>query len=627
MEDLSHFASDPAAVPVLTLMRDGRWRKARDAAKELCKRDRGRYLPLLIETNLGLARELIGKGLVKDATPVVAYLETIAPPEVVAGLRAEMAAPVAKTATPEPTNPGMALAWAAALRANAALTSGTAAAPADLAEVDALVVDGFLPTPTDEQAQRVAAELAAVRTACDATGDGRWEVAQEALRGVPGQSVFRHWRMFLRGVRGVFHDQPDLARQCFAGLPDGGALARAARALAPETMAPGPVVPATVRVPLYLAMTGQPAAWATPILAAIAGWKTGKPAKAFESLSAGMKDKFPAVTPGLPALLTVAVVPYHSRMEEADYRAADQLESRFNIWDDRKARVAPECILAVAQPLCLAAARSMKPGELESCWGRVVELWNRCDGPNLMRDSLAWQWLGETLAKPRAGGLFFLPPPPNFLKARAAFDKAVQCDPANEAAWLALIAVLEQQDDTKTRNLLIDKLAKRFPNNKDILSRAGTLAVDRKAYDKGLAALRAALALDPLDKTVKQHLVIGLVLQLREYLKKGRPVAAFWAQMEPLLEDRPGRGHFMRARWLAGAGAPGGAGPGARNGGGGVSGCGAAGTHRAGAAAGGRSAHLCLSGKNAPRPDAGLECRAGGRRPPLGDARADVRAA
>ncbi len=556
MEDLSHFASDPAAVSVLSLMRAGRWRKARDATKDLCKRDRGRYLPLLIEANLGLARELIGKGLVKDAATVVDYLATIAPPALVAGLRAEMAAPPAKSSAPETApagNAGMALAWAAVLRADAALTAGTAAAPADLAEVDALVVDGFCPLPDAERAQRVAAELAAVRVACDATGDGRWDAAQEALRALPGQSVFRHWRMFLRGVRGGFLDQPDMARQCFAGLPAGGALARAARTMAPDGMAGGPVAPAAVRVPLYLAMTQQPAAWAAPILAAIAASKTGKPGNAFLELCAGMKGAFPAITPGLPALLTTAVLPYHSRMKEVDYSAADQLLRRFNIWDDQKAKVAPESILAVAQPMCLAEGSSMKPSGLEAFWGRVVEMWNRCDGPQPQRDSLAWQWLGETLAKPQGGGGFFGfgPPRVDFKKARAALDKAVNCDPANEAAWLALIAALEQQGDTKARNRLVDDLAKRFPTNKDILRRAGMLAVERKAYDKGLAALRAALALDPLDKAIKEQLMIALVLQLREYLKKGRSVAALWEQMEPCLEDRPGHGQFMLARWLA----------------------------------------------------------------------------
>ena len=70
--DLTSFASDTAAAPTLGFMRDGKWRKARDAAKDLCKKDRPRYMPLLVEANAGLARELIGKGLAKDAAPATA---------------------------------------------------------------------------------------------------------------------------------------------------------------------------------------------------------------------------------------------------------------------------------------------------------------------------------------------------------------------------------------------------------------------------------------------------------------------------------------------------------------------------------------------------------------------------
>jgi tetratricopeptide (TPR) repeat protein len=550
---LSRFANDPAAAPVLKLMGDGRWRKARDAAKDLCKRDRERYLELLIAANVGLVRELIGKGLAKDAVSVVDYLATIAPAALVAGLRAELTAPVPKPTGGEPAGVDRALAWAAVLRAAAAVSNGAALTPADCAEIDLLVTDTFWPAavaPADEASQ-VLKELAAVRAACEATGDGQWEQAQESLRGVPGQSVFRHWRMFLRGVRCWFQDQPEPARQCFAGLPPEGALARAARALAPEWVPPGPLPPATARVSLGLAMTGQPAAWAGPVLAAGSAWKAAKRVKAFEELQAGLKDAFPANEPGLPALLTAAVLPFRERMNDRDAAAADRLLERFDVWDDRRARRFSDSVLAVMRPLCLAETVMMGAPNLESHWGRVVELWNRGHGPNAVRDSLAWQWLGETLANQEDGRGPFGRPVVDFKRARKALDKAVQCDSANEAAWLALLGLLKKSGDAKARNRLLDDLAKRFPNNKAILLETGLQAVERKAFDKGLAALQAALALDPLDRQVKERIAIALVLQILEYRRKDRPQAALWTQLEPYLDDRTGRGQFMLSRWMA----------------------------------------------------------------------------
>jgi hypothetical protein len=73
------------------LLNQQSWRKARDEAKELCKIDRGRYLPLLIGANVGLAREMLGKKLVSEARQVIAYLKTLAPRTVWEELEAEAA--------------------------------------------------------------------------------------------------------------------------------------------------------------------------------------------------------------------------------------------------------------------------------------------------------------------------------------------------------------------------------------------------------------------------------------------------------------------------------------------------------------------------------------------------------
>lgn len=554
ISDLAAFAQDPAATQVLEWMRDGRWRKARDAAKDLCKRDRAKYLPLLVESNVGLVREMLGKGLVKEAGTVVDYLQTLAPAELIATLRAEMAAPPSKR-TADDVVPGEgAVWWALALRVD-----GTAReiSPADLAAVDQLVTDAYQPPVTggDERAQQLAAELAAVRTACDATGDGRWDEAREALRALPRQSVFRHWRMFLRGVRCVFEDQEETARQCFGELPPGGALARAARAFDPGLLAAGPVAPATARIPFYLTATGQPAAWGGPILAASVAWKAGKRLKAIQEMHTGMKGIFPSQQAGLPAVLTEAVLPYRLGMDEADFELSGNVADYFGVFDKRKSRHDPAVLLTILRPMCVTDAGEIPPGDLDRNWRMVIDAWNRSEGKDPLRDSMAWQWLGEMLGKPvkESFGMtaFSRPPGPDFAKARKALDKAVECDPENEAAWLSLLALLERQGDAKTHNRLLGELVKRFPRNKSILVKAGNHALDRKTYDKSLAALRAALALDPLDKEVKQSMLIALVLQAREYARKARPVAPLWAEMEPLLEDRPGRGFPMLARWIS----------------------------------------------------------------------------
>ena len=552
--DPGQFAQDPAATQTLVWMREGRWRKARDAVKELVKRERERYLPLLIEANVGLTREMFGKGLLKEATTVVEYLATIAPASLVAGLRAELAAPMIKPSAPDPIKAEAAGWWAAALRVDEAGTAAISAA--DLAAVDLLVTAALVPfvEDGDERELRLARELAAVRAACAATGDGHWEAAREALQGLPRQSVFRGWRLFLRGLRCFFEDEPDTARQCFGELPPHGALARAARAFDPALVPAGPLAPVSARVPLYLAGTGQPAAWSGPLVAAAAAWKTGKRVESFEGLLTGMKGAFPAIAPGLPAWLTKTTLPYRTRMNRAEWEAANTLMDRLGLDRGGKRLPSPEALLAVMQPMCLAEADQMPCSILDRFWRSVIELWNHCEGPNPLRDAVAWEWLGENLsdmsahrgpAKPSKNT------PPDFGRAVKAYEKAVEADPSNETAALGLLTLLQRSGDLKVHKRLLNDLLQRFPRSKPLLIAAAAQATKDKAFDHALVQLRAALAIDPLDKDVKGSILIALVNQTRELLRKKRPVAQQWAVMEPLLEDRPPRKHFMLSRWMA----------------------------------------------------------------------------
>ena len=105
--------------------------------------------------------------------------------------------------------------WAVALRAATGAAAGDPLETEDLASIDALVTDGFSPPDgAGDAADGLAAELASVRDACAATGNGSWDEAKESLRALPRDSVFQHWRMFLRGARHAFAEEWEMARKC-----------------------------------------------------------------------------------------------------------------------------------------------------------------------------------------------------------------------------------------------------------------------------------------------------------------------------------------------------------------------------------------------------------------------------
>jgi len=544
--DLTPYANDPAAGEFLRALRDGKWRKARDAAKSLCKKDRPRYLPLLVEANVGLAREMIGKGRRKDAVPVIDYLATIAPPEIVAKLRGEVACPTASVAG-RPADGGE-IHWVVALGAAGGTASEHPISPEDLAAIDALVTDGFSPPEgAGEAADRLAAELATVREACAATGDGRWDEAKEALRKLPRDSVFRHWRMFLRGTRHAFGEEREMARKCFADLPPVGALARAARTLDPDLPGPGPAAPVGARVPFHLAATGQPAEWATAILDAEASEKAGKPVRAYRDLSKGMRSAFPDDRPGLACLLTESVLPFNCKMSEADYDDGFEL---LKVYGRGKLGDQSNALLTVVREACIAMPEDNEPGELERTWTLVLREWSRRDGADPQRDAVGWHWFGEMLAglEETAGSSTSQE---NFRRAREALEKAVKADPECHEAWFSLLGVLEKSGDAKGHNQLLGEVVKRFPRNKKFLQLAGNAALDRKTYTKALKALRAALELDPLDREIRCAIAVALVRQAIDLRKKKKSATAVWEELEPLLEDRTGHAHLMLSRWIA----------------------------------------------------------------------------
>ncbi|MFM8717484.1 MAG: hypothetical protein ACKOF3_12005, partial [Spartobacteria bacterium] len=89
-DPLAALKSDAPAQAAVALLGKGKWRQARDEAKVLCKKDRNKYLPLLVAANTGLFRDLLSRNLSTDAKTVLENLKTLCPKEVIERLEREM---------------------------------------------------------------------------------------------------------------------------------------------------------------------------------------------------------------------------------------------------------------------------------------------------------------------------------------------------------------------------------------------------------------------------------------------------------------------------------------------------------------------------------------------------------
>jgi len=520
------------------LLNQQSWRKARDEAKELCKIDRGRYLPLLIGANVGLAREMLGKKLVSEARQVIAYLKTLAPRNVWEELEAEAAM----------KSGDYSAAAAGALRV---LDQSNAAAAPLHRTADQLVL--AFQTPSSS-ASAAAAQAAAIQEALEAICTEEYERAAELIRPIPRDSAFRHWKQFLKGMTAFHRGDGERAARFLLDLPEDSVPGRAALPyLHWLGKADGRVrfeaLPDHCRE--FLAALAGAAAHSRFLVRAEQLWMDGRPHEMYKLVRNGLEN-FPSESLDWAGTLAdfclncLFILPPDEHGEYADFF--------YGLMEGHPTRSAQETKMLL-RVLCLACALQPDSMFLQINWEKFLALRARIDGANPRIDSQAYEWLGMILAgmqpSPSPG---FMPPKslprmPDAKGAVRAFQKSIEADPDNLEAQLSLAYVLGRLKRNGERNRLLDSLARRFPENKHVLFLAADRCVARKAYAKGLALLARALEQDRLDPTIPEAIVIARYLQAFQLFQRGRCADARQAldAAEALAADRSD--DFMRSRW------------------------------------------------------------------------------
>src|SRR5271166_5821706 len=212
----SELSSDQLERQAHVDMAAGRFRKARDIYKILCKQDREKNLPGLIEANRRLAEQLTENGQISEAEQVLAYLKTIAPSSIM------LANDVCFALKQQD--------WQTALDGALRLRNSTHNEHDRAVVADALV----LAFPNLEEACRLAVpeatDLAAVVGALRCVSEERWEQAQELLRPLPRGSSFAAWKILVKGMIAFYTGNPEKSEALFAQLPPYGVPRQAANA-------------------------------------------------------------------------------------------------------------------------------------------------------------------------------------------------------------------------------------------------------------------------------------------------------------------------------------------------------------------------------------------------------------
>ena len=539
----------PANLPVMSppekrareFLSQGRWRKARDEIKLLCKQDRAKYLPLLIQANVGLARDMLAKGQVSEATQVVAYLRTIAPPGDLKALEFEL---MGKS--------GDLSGQAAGLIECLADLTPSCSQIEKRRLVDQLMLTFQPVPPAAGSAAAPTAEYGAVQQAIQALAEGQTARVTELLRPLPHRSVFSHWKLFLRGLAAFHSGDFEKATRFFAELPADSILAHARRPyliwMDQEKAKGQGSIPSELIVEALCHLAGAPQA-SRPLFLAERMWNERRPEEMYRLLREGI-SAFPAESPRWVQTLSafcfhcLFILPpektddYAYYLDDLDYRQCAKNSSE---------------LAMILRVLCLYDELSDDLDLLPERWKRFIGLCEQLRGPNPRLASLAHAWLGDILSKSRgpapAPGSPRLPEMRDAAGAIEAYQKSIDLDPANLAAHLKLAIIFDLTQNTRDRNRLLDQMTRRFPDSKPVLMVAGLQCVERQAYAKGIVYLERAFAHDRLDPALPDALVTAKILLARQHFRERRPEKARQILDELVELTIPESDHFLRSRW------------------------------------------------------------------------------
>ena len=200
-------------------------------------------------------------------------------------------------------------------------------------------------------------------------------------------------------------------------------------------------------------------------------------------------------------------------------------------------------------------------------WEKFIDLYESHNGVSPRVRALVYSRLGDLFAEEMPDdnpfSFFFHrrrrrePKLRNVQLARHCYQESVQADPDALPLQLAQVSFFEKVGDTSRVNKLLDRLIRQFPDEKEILFKAGVRCAERKAFTKAMKYLERALALDPMDKGLREHFIVTCIRAARQYVRKSNPEKAR-ALLPRALEwsdahsDDFNRGRaYLYARWTA----------------------------------------------------------------------------
>jgi hypothetical protein len=507
--------------PVLALraknhLTSGRFRQAVADYKTLMQQDRDAYLPGLRAAYKGLYKQRLDKAMLKEAAMILSQIENLPGDEpCLESIRllfkkeefAEAAAVAAE-----------ALAGGVRLsRHNGALAA------------DALVTALEEHLPPQTLPESVCDHLQRIETALQAVAAQNYSKALAAIKVIGLQSIFFSWKCLIKGYCSFYRQEDSKALAAFKMIAD-ETIPKAAAAPYRALLAPAKNGNNdAVKDPDLLEQIGVAAGYPkiAPVLArAEYLWQVGRFRDSHTYLLNNM-EHFSSISTGLT--YTLSEFYYNACFKLPDESARKYFSHLRRLAESKNnGNVSAQIWASRSAALYL---------ELEGSDERILEQWEHF----LTLAPSIYSRLSkvQALVYGRLGNLFSEEIPDNnpfnffFSRRRResvrlrdpelanyCYEKSLAADPNSKDTQLALIRFFEKTNDNAGVNRQLDQMIKQFPEEKDVLFKAGVRCMDRKALVKAMNYLSRALTLDSTDRAVRENYCIACIRAAHNYALK-----------------------------------------------------------------------------------------------------------
>jgi len=494
----------------------GRFRQAADAYKELFKKDPETYRSHLRASYEGLYKKRLQKGMVQEAAMVLEHIE--------------------KLAGNRPCAESIRLWCKRQQFAKAAQVAADVLGAADaLPGQDAALAADALITAFDEMprpsglSEAVRCDLGRIQTALKAIAEKSYGLALEAIKPIGLRSIFISWKWLVKGLCAFYAHEDGKALAAFEKIPAGtvpGAFAATYARLLANNAGKEDATKEPAALEAACVAAGYEAI-APAIARADYLWKVQRFRDSHAHLMAAL-DSFPSASTGLERTLTQF---YYNAVFEMPFEQAQKYirhlaDSAFC----QKAGNPTERTWVQRTVALYTQAYSQADGEVMDRWEEFIGLHALVHGENPKVRALVYQRLGDFFAtqapEDMASPFFFArrrrkrPIFRNPELAQRFYEKSLLANPDDKDTQLSLIRFYETNGDDGKVNKLLDRLVRQFPGEKDVLFKAGQRCLERKALIKAMGYLEQALALDPMDKIVREAFIVACIKAAHNYASR-----------------------------------------------------------------------------------------------------------